>query len=114
MFFEEAPDELAAIIAHEMGHAIDDSCRFSPKTLAQMRACEDRADGIAFTLLQNANPPFNPAALAGAFGRIESFYGGTSTGILARMISFNSNHPITPDRIEHVHRVILYWAATHN
>jgi Zn-dependent protease with chaperone function len=113
VFFEEAPDELAAIIAHEMGHAIDETCRFNPKTISQQRLCEDRADEIGFRILQNANPPFNPAAMAGAFGRIESLYGDTSTGLLARIAAFKTDHPITPDRIQHVHRMIISWAASH-
>ncbi len=111
VFFQEAPDELAAVIAHEMGHAIDEACRFPRTTAAQNQWCEDRADEVAFTLLVNSNPPFNPTALAGAFGRLEGLRGGTGTGLLARVSNWSSTHPITPDRVEHVHQMLLKWAA---
>jgi Zn-dependent protease with chaperone function len=111
VFFEEAPDELGAIIAHEMGHALDETCRFSPKTPQQQQACENRADQIGFTILTNATQPFSPAAMARAFGRIEAIQqGGTNGGFFARLRNWNGTHPITPDRIAHVRQMIVEWA----
>src|SRR5579872_1350386 len=106
--------ELAFILAHEFGHAYDDECKtaagrfniaHSQNPLVQQRACENRADTIGFNLLIAAG--YSPLDAAGAFGREEMLNGDTSTGILATFRGLLSNHPITPERIQHLHQLLI-------
>lgn len=126
-FMGESEGELAFFYAHEIGHALDDPCK-SPTARAQMpaatmggeldkllgahreaieeqRTCESRADGIGFHIFTDAG--YNPFDAAGAFGRVEMLLGDTSTGVLGRLAAMGSNHPITPDRIRHMHALLL-------
>ena len=85
--------ELAFILAHEFGHAYDDTCGTtegrmqvaggSRSPLAQQRACETRADTYGFDILVAAG--YSPLDAAGAFGRLEMISGDTSTSLLARL-----------------------------
>ena len=104
--------EVAAVIAHELGHAFDLVCgqyigieaRQKP-TNELRRTCEARADDVGFKTLVAAG--YNPFAMAGAFGRLEAFAGDTRTNLLARLLNtLTSDHPITPDRIQAVHKMI--------
>ncbi len=109
-FFGDAPQELEAIVAHEMGHAVDVPCYLDvrPKMLVPQlvqQACESRAD--AFALNAFVAQGKNPYAVAGAFGRIEMYSGDTSTGILARIANMSRDHPITPDRIRDLRRMLM-------
>jgi predicted Zn-dependent protease len=107
--------ELAFVLGHEFGHAYDDQCKSqqgraavaggSQNQLVQQRVCESRADTIGFDLLVGAG--YSPFDAAAYFGRFEMFSGDSRTGVLARLKGLLSNHPITPDRIEHLHQLIL-------
>ena len=73
--------------------------------LVTVRACEARADEIGFKILVQAG--YNPFAMGGAFGRLEALKGDTRTNLLARLTNtFTSTHPMTPDRIQTIHRMI--------
>ena len=110
-FLQDSDAELAAVIAHEMGHAIDDGCRrvWQSRRLEEQRMCEKRADEIGFLLLVQAG--YNPFAVAGAFGRLEMFSGDYSTGFLARFRGLAQNHPITPDRIADMRRMVVSYCG---
>jgi Zn-dependent protease with chaperone function len=133
-FMGDAEGELAFIVAHEVGHAVDDACKTpagraqlsSPQPplssfvlhwlggqagadavrhIAEQRNCEARADAIGFTLFEAAG--YNPFDAAGALGRLEMYLGDTSTGLVSRVTAFGSDHPITPDRIQHMRLLLL-------
>lgn len=116
-FFLDAPEELEAIIAHEMGHAVDIPCYFDvrPRTLFPnivQQSCESRAD--AFALNAFIAQGKNPFAVAGAFGRLQMYLGDTSTGLFARLKNaISGDHPITPDRIRDLRRMLLESFRTH-
>jgi Zn-dependent protease with chaperone function len=122
-FMGDGEGEMAFVYAHELGHALDDTCKsisgraqIAPPTisgevdrllggsgrnpLAEQRACENRADEIGFTIFTAAG--YNPFDAAGGFGRLEMLYGDTSTGVLGRLAAMGSSHPMTPDRIRHM------------
>ncbi len=115
-FFLDAPEELEAIIAHEMGHAVDAQCFLNtrPKGLFPQQiqqVCESRADVFALnTFLAQGK---NPYAIAGAFGRLSMYLGDTSTGIFARVNNFANDHPLTPDRIRHLRSLLIEAQRTH-
>jgi hypothetical protein len=103
----DAPEELAAVLAHEMGHAVDSVCwNYRQRSLAGQRSCEARADTYGFAIFVRAG--YNPFAFAGLFGRLEMDYGDTNTGILSRLANaIASNHPMTPDRIDHLRQMLV-------
>lgn len=134
-FMGDGDGELAFIVAHELGHAVDDVCKTAEGRLAiansrgslgalfggliggqqgaiassqisQQRGCESRADEIGFNIFTAAG--YNPFDAAGAFGRLEMYMGDTHTGVLARLNSLSSNHPMTPDRISHMRAVLIH------
>jgi predicted Zn-dependent protease len=138
-FMGDAEGELAFILAHEVGHTIDDVCKTQQGRLAvansrgslgamlggllggekgaaaasrvsQQRGCEARADEIGFYIFAAAG--FNPYDAAGAFGRLEMFMGDTNTGVLARLSALGSDHPMTPDRIKNMRALLI--KATEN
>jgi predicted Zn-dependent protease len=125
-FMGEAEGEMAFILSHETGHALDVTCKsesgraqIGSQTLsgelnkllggsgrspiAEQRVCENRADAIGFALFVAAG--YNPFDAAGAFGRLEMYLG--DTGILSRLASLANDHPMTQDRIAHM-RVLLH------
>jgi len=105
--------ELFALIAHEMGHAIDTECfNYGQRSVRGQSSCETRADAYALAGLIAAH--FNPYALAGMFGRLEMYSGDTSTGMMARLnnVISGSNHPITPDRIKNAKNLLAYYSKT--
>ncbi len=127
-FMGDSEGEMAFIYAHEIGHALDDTCKsgagraqIAPPTisgaldkllggsgrnaLAEQRTCEARADEIGFRIFTAAG--YNPFDAAGAFGRWEMLLGDTSTGIFERLAAMGSDHPMTPDRIRHMHVLLL-------
>jgi len=127
-FMGDSEGEMAFIYAHEIGHALDDTCKsnagrpqIAPPTisgaldkllggsgrnaLAEQRTCEARADEIGFRIFTAAG--YNPFDAAGAFGRMEMYLGDTSTGVFGRLAALGNDHPITPDRIRHM-RVLLF------
>lgn len=103
---KDAPEELAAVLAHEMGHAIDRECwNIASRSPAGKRSCEARADSFGFAITLRAG--YNPFAFAGMFGRLEMYSGDTETGFLSRLANvISGNHPITPDRIEHLRQML--------
>lgn len=104
---DDAPEELAAVIAHEMGHALDSECwNYGQRTINGQRSCEARADSIGLAILIRAG--YNPFAFAGFFGRFEMYSGDISTSLLSRLVGvISSNHPITPDRIQHLRQMLI-------
>jgi len=110
---QDSAVELEALIAHEMGHAVDRECyNYGSRTRLGQTSCEARADAYAFAFLTAKNR--NPYAVAGMFGRLEMFYGDVSTGILARLTNvLGGNHPITPDRIKNMRNLLVQYQKTH-
>jgi predicted Zn-dependent protease len=126
-FIGESEGELAFFMAHEMGHALDDTCktangraqvasRSNPLSLLlrrprlnEQRSCEARADTIAFKLFTASG--YNPYDAAAAFGRLEMYLGDTSTGVIARLGALGGDHPMTPDRIKHMRELLIAQAA---
>jgi predicted Zn-dependent protease len=129
-FMGDSEGEMAFVYAHELGHAIDDTCesdsgraQIAPPTLsgeldrllggsgrnplAEQKACENRADEIGFAIFTSAG--YNPFDAAGGFGRLEMLTGDTSTGIVGRLAALGSDHPMTPMRIQHMHALLLRW-----
>jgi len=115
-FFSDAPEELEAVIAHEMGHAVDAQCYLNtrPKALFPQQIqqiCESRADAFALNVFIAQGK--NPYAIAGAFGRLSMYLGDTSTGLLARIKNFATDHPLTPDRIRDLKSMLIEALKTH-
>ena len=133
-FMGDAEGELAFILAHEIGHTVDDQCKTEQGRLAvaqsrgsvgaifggllggekgaaaasrlsQQKGCEARADGIGFYIFTASG--YNPYDAAGAFGRLEMYMGDTKTGVLARLSALGSDHPMTPDRVEHMRALLI-------
>ena len=133
-FMGDGDGELAFIVAHEIGHTVDDTCKTAEGRLAvansrgsfgalfgglvggqqgaiesskvsQQRGCEARADEIGFKIFTAAG--YNPFDAAGAFGRLEMYSGDTHTGILAHLSALGSDHPMTPDRISRMRTLLL-------
>lgn len=132
--------ELAFILSHEIGHTVDDQCKTQEGRLAiaesrgslgamlggllggkdgasaaskisQQKGCEARADEIGFYIFTASG--YNPYDAAGAFGRLEMYMGDTRTGVLARLNALGSDHPMTPDRIEHMRTLLINYAQQH-
>jgi predicted Zn-dependent protease len=99
-------DELAFMIAHELGHTVDEACRQRTQvTRTNQVICEQRADEIGYFLARQAG--YSPYAAAGAFGRLEMYYGDTSTGLTGLFRQLGIDHPITPNRITNMRRLLL-------
>jgi Zn-dependent protease with chaperone function len=129
-FIGQSEGEMAFIVAHELGHALDEACKSDlgraqvarptvsgsldrllggsgRNALEEQRTCESRADEIAFRIFTAAR--YNPFDAAGAFGRIEMYLGDTSTGVIGRFLALSSDHPITPDRIRHMRALLVQY-----
>jgi predicted Zn-dependent protease len=98
-------DELAFVIAHELGHVLDSNCIGHQPNREVQIFCEQTADGIGFELMREAG--YAPVAAAGAFGRLELYLGDTQTGIVGWLNQLQMDHPITPKRIESLRRLVL-------
>jgi predicted Zn-dependent protease len=122
--------ELAFILAHEIGHATDERCKSlsgrsrvaehsgmgialavlfghsSGHEAGDQRACEARADELGFNLMTRAG--YDPEDAAAAFQRLSSGPGSSSSAppLFARLAALGKDHPITPDRIRHVRKLI--------
>jgi len=131
--FADTPDELAGVIAHEMGHAIEihpetslvrsiglslglelmmggapDILREGAEYIVQMsysRRAERQADDWALKLLKEAAIP--KKGFAAFFVKLQKKR-GTGEGKLGEMLS---THPATQARIDHI-RHIAAWPAT--
>lgn len=132
-FMGDAEGELAFVVSHETGHALDDQCRtaegrlavaksegslgvvvgewlgskqraYQLSRLAQEQGCEQRADQIGFLIFTQAG--YNPFDAAGAFGRLE-MYSGDTGGVLSQVKALTSGHPMTADRISHMRELLI-------
>ncbi len=120
--------ELAFILAHEIGHATDKRCktlkgRFRVAPLATLfghisgdeaggqKACEARADELGVNLMTRAGYDPNDAAVA--LERLSNMPGMSTAGplLIARLEDLGEDHPITPDRIHHIRKVIAHAAS---
>jgi len=137
-FMGDAEGELAFILSHEIGHAVDDQCKTqrgraqaagssastgaflgalvggskgaaAASRLPEQRTCEARADEIGFKIYTASG--YNPFDAAGAFGRLEMYSGDTGTGIIAHLNALGSDHPMTPDRIKHMRTLLINYAV---
>lgn len=133
-FMGEAEGELAFVVSHEIGHALDDLCRtargrlavarsqgslgaalgeiiggesgaYKYSTLAQQKGCEERADEIGFMIFTKAG--YNPFDAAGSFGRLAMYSGDTGTGLIGYLKALGSDHPMTPERIAHMRTLLV-------
>jgi predicted Zn-dependent protease len=120
--------ELAFVLAHEMGHATDDRCRSREERaraanesksgallallfgggdgdgVRDQRVCESRADELGVNSISRAG--YDPEDAALALGRLATYWGDTSTGPLRRLAALGKDHPITPDRIRRIRKLI--------
>lgn len=132
-FMSGTEGELAFVVSHELGHALDDLCRtaegrlavaksqgsiaaalgelfggargaYQLSGLAQEKGCEERADEIGFLIFTRAG--YNPFDAAGAFGRLE-MYNGDTGGVLSKVKALGSGHPMTADRIKHMRQLLI-------
>jgi predicted Zn-dependent protease len=129
-FMGSAEGELAFILAHEIGHATDERCKTlsgrsrvaehsgmgialavllghsSGNEAGDQRACEARADELGFNLMTRAG--YDPEDAAAAFRRLSSDPGSSSTAppLFARLAALGKDHPITPERIRHIRKLI--------
>lgn len=102
-------DEIAFTLGHEIGHAVDETCKRAKglrnNSPAIKRECESRADRVGLDLLIKAR--YSPFAAAGMFGRFEMFTGDSQSGVWARFKNLSEDHPITPDRIANMRKMLL-------
>lgn len=126
-FMGDREGELAFILGHEIGHATDKRCktlkgRFRVAPLATLfshisgdeaggqKACEARADEVGFDLMTSAG--YDPNDAAAALQRLSAPGFPTKAPLLvARLASFGDDHPITPDRIHHIRKLIARAAS---
>lgn len=126
--FMSGEGQLAFILAHEFGHALDDRCkslssrgRLADRSTTgvvltllfghsngvgplEQRTCESRADEFGVTLMTRAG--YDPNAAASALGRFSLLAGESGSGPIARLAALDRDHPITADRIRRVRKVI--------
>ena len=118
-FTRDDPGELAFVVAHELGHLVDQplGCQAALRreriaTLTQQgaqRQCEARADNVGFQYFVGAH--FNPYEAAAYFGRFQMYFG--KPGLLAQ---FAMDHPIDAERIQNLRNLFakLLQEATEN
>jgi Zn-dependent protease with chaperone function len=127
-FMGDTEGELAFILAHEIGHAIDFRCksligraRVADQSRADailaivfghgrgdaagnQRVCETRADELGFNFMTHAG--YDPEDAASALRKLSIYLGDTASGPSARFAALGRDHPITPDRIRHIGKLI--------
>lgn len=126
-FFGDNEGEMAFVVGHETGHAIDAACKseggraaVTPPSLSgaidrllfgsagrqldEQRTCEARADTIGFALLAGAG--YDPCDAEGALEQLGMSLGDVSTGVGARLASLLRDHPMTPDRIKNLQALL--------
>jgi predicted Zn-dependent protease len=110
--FLSSDGELAFIMAHETGHAVDRACKGIKKDKSMQRTCESRADAVGFDLLVKSG--FSPYEAAAAFGKLEMYSGDTKTDMGAKLVALGRDHPMTPDRIQHMRELLTQYNAVLN
>jgi len=127
-FLDSNEGQLAFVLGHEIGHAVDESCkslseraRIASRTKSgavltflfgrtrgdepvDQRVCESRADELGFNLMTRAG--YDPRDASAAFEKLSVYLGDTATGPIARLAAIGRAHPITPDRIRHMRKLI--------
>jgi Peptidase family M48 len=117
------PDELAFVLAHEIGHTIDaQACSGSgmahnasfgiPQVENQFfKFCENHADNIGLQLMVGAG--YNPRGAIRLFQKLEAYQ--TQQG-MTDVSAFLGNHPLNASRIQNIERIlpiILKQAQAH-
>lgn len=107
--FLKDDSELAAIIAHELGHLYDaahNGCQFGvQRTDEEQRACEATADRLSLVFLVAAR--YDPYGAGGAFGKMMMFTGQGTTVMGIMLGRFESNHPVSLDRISSLRNTLI-------
>jgi len=100
--------ELAFIMGHETGHAVDDACKgHSKQDKVLQRACESRADAVGFDLMIKSG--FSAYDAGAAFGKLEMYSGDIDTGPSSRLQALSKDHPMTPDRVQHMRNMLKQY-----
>src|SRR5262249_30910569 len=127
-FMSRVEGEVAFIVAHEIGHAVDDSClnyaRF-PNSAAKgavlgallgggrgaaagaalsKQGCESRADEIGSRILMAAG--YNQVVPAGAFAKIKMYVGDTGN-FFEKLVALGSDPPMPPAPIKHMRSLLI-------
>ena len=104
--------ELAFVIGHETGHAVDQACKGPKNGLSTQRACESRADAVGFDLLVKSG--FNAFEAGAAFGKLEMYSGDIKTDVEAQLQVLGKDHPMTPDRVQHMRDILTQYKVVLN
>lgn len=122
----DSEDELAFVIAHELGHANDDSCKSTSgrqklasksHSIASLlagssngdersdqRRCEARADAFGLELMVRAG--YDPNAAIRFFERLQELTRDKRKGWWGRLRAINDEHPLTSDRIKNTKKLL--------
>jgi predicted Zn-dependent protease len=108
--FLSSDGQIAFVMGHEIGHAVDPICKhINRNDLAARRACESRADAVGFDLLFKSG--YSPFDVGAAFGKLEMYSGDINTDKNARQAALSKDHPMTPDRIAHMRQMLGQYNA---
>jgi predicted Zn-dependent protease len=105
--FLSGDGEVAFIMGHEMGHAVDQACKGPKNDMGVRRTCESRADAVGFDLLVKSG--FSPYEAGAAFGKLEMYSGDIKTGVQAQLQALGRDHPMTPDRVQHMRDMLTQY-----
>jgi predicted Zn-dependent protease len=107
--FLSSDGEVAFIMGHEMGHAVDQACKGPKNDMTVHRTCESRADAVGFDLLVKSG--FSPYDAGAAFGKLEMYSGDIKTDLRAQLQALGRDHPMTPDRVQHMRDLLRQYNA---
>jgi Zn-dependent protease with chaperone function len=110
--FLSGDGELAFAMGHETGHAVGQACKNHKNDLSEQRVCESRADAVGFDLLVKSG--FSPFEAGAAFGKLEMYSGDIKTDLGARLQALGKDHPMTPERVQHVHDMLAQYKVVLN